>query len=124
MARAADCDGPLSVRGGAGATLALSPAWGCAAGGVWRVVRASQTGRLPAQGRPLVRVGRANCLSGPSYWKYPFTSRTKCTAPADPFFTLIVPKFVASRMIALLARVTPAPKLMLLVSGASVTSPR
>jgi hypothetical protein len=57
------------------------------------------------------------------YWKYPFTSRTKCTEPADPFITLIVPPFAARRTTALLARVTPGVKLMLLTSGGPAASP-
>ena len=46
-------------------------------------------------------------------WKYPFTSRTKSTAPTDPLFTLIVPS-AARGTTALLARFTPGTKLMLL----------
>ena len=58
------------------------------------------------------------------HWKYPFTSSTKCTAPVDPFFTLIVPvPSVARGTIALFARVTPAVKLTLLASGGPAASP-
>jgi hypothetical protein len=58
------------------------------------------------------------------YWKYPFTSSTKCTAPTDPFFTFMAPvPSVARGTTALFARVTPVVKLTLLTSGALTASP-
>ena len=52
------------------------------------------------------------------YWKYPFTSRMKCTAPAAPLSTDSEPvPSVASRATVLLARVWPVEKLMVLVGG-------
>ncbi len=77
--------------------------------------------------RPGTPAGRAlsRPAGRPTYSKVPFTSRMKCTEPAERLRILIVPSSCSdSSTSPLLARVFPALKEMLLVTGSARRSPR